>query len=134
MILPLLVLLLYFTVDTQAASALSYVPGIIAALASGVAMVLGAVNKIQLEGVKRVADATHTLSNSAMGQQLVTNLATMEALSVVLHRIAAGQGGVEADVEAAKAIDVRVAAAKKEYTEHLIKQAVVDATNDKTKG
>jgi hypothetical protein len=75
--------------------------------------------------IKKVADATHTLSNSAMGAQLLANVQNLEALGVLAHRFA--QNGVEADIAYAAAIDVRVEAAKEEYQDHIRKQAVVDS-------
>lgn len=78
--------------------------------------------------IKRVADATHVLSNSAMGAQLLANVQNLEALSVLAHRFAENKN--EADKAAADAIDVRVKAAKEEYQEHLKRQAIVDAIHN----
>jgi hypothetical protein len=111
----------------------AYAPASIAAFAAGVAAVIGAVNKRdigtvrkELVSVKHTGEATHTLSNSAMGAQLQVNVATLEALSVVLHRVAV-TSKEEADAAAALAVDVRVDAAKKVLQDHLTKQAVVDS-------
>jgi len=75
--------------------------------------------------IKKVADATHALSNSAMGVQLLANVQNLEALSVLAHRFAENNNA--ADIAAAVAIDVRVESAKTVYQEHLKQQAVVDA-------
>lgn len=107
-------------------------PGIVGAAFAGVAAVIGAVNKRDITAVKKevssvkaTTEATHTLSNSAMGEQMKSTLAALMALSVVQHRLAAN--GQEAEVAAAEAVDVQVEAARKLLQDHLTKQAVVDA-------
>jgi len=98
----------------------------IAAILSSVAVIIGSLNKSTIESVKKTGEATHTLSNSAMGAQLLSSIADKEALAVVLHSVAT-KSGVLSDLEAAAAMDVRVEAAKKLYQEHVRNQAVVDA-------
>jgi hypothetical protein len=105
----------------------------IAAILSSVAVIIGALNKTTIESVKKtgevtnkISDATHTLTNSAMGAQLLSAIEDKQALSVVLHSNAK-KSGVLTDLEAAQAMDVRVEAAKKLYQEHVRNQAVVDA-------
>jgi phosphoribosylanthranilate isomerase len=78
-----------------------------------------------VDDTQKVAVATHTLSNSAMGAQLLNNVQTLESLSVFAHRLA--ESNNPSDIAAAVAIDVRVEAAKAEYQEHVKKQAVVDS-------
>jgi hypothetical protein len=75
-----------------------------------------------------VIDKVHILSNSAMGSQLLSKVELLKALAVFAHRLA--ETGTEADVAAAKALDVRVIAAQVEYQDHLIKQAKVDAKGE----
>jgi hypothetical protein len=105
---------------------ISYFPGIIAAIGGGAAAIIGALNRRDVKSVKKTSEATHILSNSAMGAQLAINVELLQALSVQAHRFASltKQDG---DVATAKAFDVRVEGAKKLYQEHLTKQAVVDA-------
>jgi hypothetical protein len=110
----------------------AYAPATVAAIAAGIAAVIGAINQREITGVKKdltsvkhTSEATHTLSNSAMGQQLRENLATLQAWAVDRHRIAAN--GQEAEIAAAAAVDVKVEAARKALQDHLTKQAVVDA-------
>ena len=87
--------------------------------------VIGAWTAAKTSQVKKIAEATHTLTNSAMGAQLLTNVQNLEALAVLAHRFA--ENNNESDIAAASAIDVRVAAAKALYQKHLINQATVDA-------
>jgi hypothetical protein len=61
-----------------------------------------------------------------MGEQLLAGIADKQALSVVLHAIAA-KSGLPSDLEAATAMDVRVKAAQEKYQIHAKNQAVVDA-------
>src|ERR1700690_3356296 len=103
-------------------------PGIAAAINSvailGVA-VITAWTAAKAAAIKKVTDATHVLTNTAYGAQLLINGQNLEALAVLSHRFA--ESGGRADVDAAAAIDVRVEAAKAEYQMHLKQQAVVDA-------
>ena len=114
-------------------SPLIYFPGIIGAIASAAAVVIGAINKravgevkTELVSVKATGESTHTLSNSARGDLLLNKVELLQALSVQAHRLAEITKE-SADAAAAVACDVKVAAAKTEYQKHLTQQAVVDS-------
>ena len=76
--------------------------------------------------IKKVADATHVLTNSAMGEQLLANVQNLQAMAVLAHRFAENNNA--GDIASAVAIDVRVEEAKAKYQEHVKNQAIVDAT------
>jgi hypothetical protein len=76
--------------------------------------------------MKKVVDATHTLSNSAMGTQLKARVDAGKALAVALHRTAEMTGAV-GDKAAAAAADQNVVETQKVLDNHLTQQAVVDA-------
>lgn len=113
-------------------------PGIVAAFFAGIAAILGAINKgtitevkkdvvavkKEVVSVKATGEANHLLSNSAFGDQLKATLAALTALSISQHRHAAN--GLEAEIAAAKAIDVQVEAARIALDNHLAQQAIVD--------
>ena len=65
------------------------------------------------------------MCSSDLGAQLKMNVANLEALHVVLTRVAESSKQ-ESDIAAAKAIGVQVEAAQKLYDEHVAKQALVD--------
>jgi hypothetical protein len=83
-----------------------------------------------VDDTKKVAVATHVLSNSAMEAQLRMNVQSWTASSVMAHRLAeiTKQDG---DVAAAKAIDVVVKEQEAILQKHQLSQAVVDAENIK---
>ena len=74
----------------------------------------------------KVVQDVHTLTNSAMGKQLLDKVEMMQQQSVLAHRFAALTKS-EADIAAAQAIDIRVASLKAEYEQHQKNQAKVDA-------
>ena len=82
-------------------------------------------NSKAIAHVDKVAVATHELSNSAMEAQLLANVQNLEMGLVFARRLA--DTGTEADKAAAKALEIRVEAAKQEHREHQLKQAKVDA-------
>lgn len=90
-------------------------------------------NTVKLDSVKKTGEATHDLSNSAMGAQLLAAIEDKQALSVVLHAVAKERGTPEA-LAAAQAQDVRVETAKKLYNEHQRNQAKVDAKHEMEAG
>ena len=92
--------------------------------------VSGAYTLWKTQQIKKVADATHILSNSAMGQQLLSKVQILESLSVVAHRLAHTTNN-SADTAAADAIDVRVQSAQQDYEKHQQRQAIVDAAEGK---
>jgi hypothetical protein len=100
----------------------------LAAVGSTAAVIIGALNRSDVISTKKTGEATHVLTNSAMGQQLLDGIADKQALSVVLHSVASASGKAE-DLAAATAMDVRVKAAEAKYQQHQKNQAVVDATN-----
>lgn len=137
--MTLLILLLILLLGVEQPSVLSYVAQIITSVFAGIAAIIGAINigKInraerKIESVRKTGEATHELSNSAMGQQLLTNVELLAELSVQAHRFAAVTKEA-ADLATAQAFDVKVEAAKKLYETHVRKQAVVDATNTQSK-
>ena len=79
-----------------------------------------------IKSVQKTAEATHILSNSAMGEQLKQSLQFAIANSVTAHRLAVltKEAGDEA---AALASDVVVKQQAALLQEHLISQAKVDA-------
>jgi hypothetical protein len=101
------------------------ITGIFAAVGSTVATILGAMNRTDVLSTKKTGEATHILTNSAMGQQLLDGIADKQALSVVLHTLATNSGKPE-DLAAAIAMDVRVKAAEVKYQQHQRNQAIVD--------
>ena len=88
--------------------------------------IIGAWTAHKTSAIKKVADATHILTNSAMGAQLLANVQNLQAMAVLAHRFA--ENGNAADIAAAVAIDVRVEEAKAKYQDHVKRQAIVDAT------
>jgi hypothetical protein len=129
----------------------AYAPATIAAFAAGVAAIIGAINKRQLDSVKTdvatvktdvatvgtavasVKDdtvAVHTLTNSAMGAQLLVRVELLQAQAVQAYRIAAITKE-DSDLAMAKALDVQVDAARKIYQAHQVQQAIADFTGRK---
>lgn len=78
------------------------------------------------ENTEKIAIATHTLSNSAMGAQLQTAVDDARALSVVFHSIARDKPGDAAALAAAQAADVKVEQRIRVLQDHLQKQSIVD--------
>jgi len=76
--------------------------------------------------MNKTVDKVHTLTNSAMGKQLLDKVDLLKAMSVLAH--AATTPGNDAAKAAADAIDKRVESAIDEYTKHELKQAKVDAS------
>jgi hypothetical protein len=110
---------------------------IIAPIITGVGSCVAAVGSIvngwrltrtnkELKSVRKTGEATHTLSNSAMGEQIKTKLETFRAMSVIAHRLALVTG-TEGDHASAEALDVQVELVAKELSEHVARQAAVDA-------
>jgi hypothetical protein len=101
-------------------------------LISGVAFstfgtaILTVYGQFQLNKIKKTGEATHTLSNSAMGSQLQSKVETTQQIAVLSHRLAEYTKQPEAEA-AAIAADLKVLQAKQEYQDHLIRQAKVDA-------
>lgn len=83
-------------------------------------------NSKTLDHVETVAVATHVLTNSQLGVQILAKQQNLEVAAVFAHELAKLRGS-PADVTAAAALDIRVEAAKKEYEEHQARQAQVDA-------
>lgn len=100
----------------------------IGAISGAVATIIGALNRTDVKSTRKTTEATHILTNSAMGEQLLSSIADKLALSVILHANAA-KSGLQADMDAAMAMDVRVKAAEVKYQQHMQNQAVVDARN-----
>jgi hypothetical protein len=115
----------------------AYAPATIAAAGAGIAAIIGAVkNNRDIAGVKKslvkvekTSEAIHTLSNSAMGAQLLTKVELLQMLAVQAHRLAEVTKEA-ADAAVAQSFEVQVAAAKKVYQDHLMQQAVVDARKE----
>ena len=80
---------------------------------------------------KKVVDATHQLSNSAMGAQLQDAVDSALEKSVLQHRLAE-LTNADGDKAAAAAADLRVIAKKKLLYDHLANQAIVDANDAKS--
>jgi hypothetical protein len=87
----------------------------------------GARRDKKIESIKKTGEATHTLSNSAMGAQLKLNVEFAQSNAVILHRMA-DYTKTEGDAAAALAADVKLEAQKVIYQAHLVQQAKVDAT------
>lgn len=81
-----------------------------------------------LNKVRRTGEATHKLSNSAMGQQLKDKVAFAKQVAVLSHQLANFTKEQTAR-SAAMAADVVVASAELEYRNHLIQQAKADAAD-----
>ena len=81
--------------------------------------------KDKTDEIKKVADATHTLSNSAMGAQLKMNVQFATSDAVSKHRIATltNEAG---DIAAAQAADIVVKEQEDLLQRHVIAQAKVD--------
>jgi len=79
-----------------------------------------------LTKVKKVAVATHTLTNSATGAMLQAGLDDAMASSVLSHKLAelTNDPGYMA---AATAADIKIVQRRKLLQDHLIQQATVDA-------
>jgi hypothetical protein len=75
--------------------------------------------------MKKVVDATHTLSNSAMGTQLKAGVDAAKALAVALHRTA-DLTKTPGDQAAAAAADESALARQTVLDNHLRQQAIVD--------
>jgi hypothetical protein len=73
----------------------------------------------------KVVKDVHTLTNSAMGKQLLDKVDLLKAMAVLAH--SAAEAGNGSALAAAQAIDKRVEAAVQEYTQHQLNQAKVDA-------
>jgi hypothetical protein len=71
----------------------------------------------------KTLDAVHKLSNSAMAAQLRTKIELLEELTLMANRNA---GTDPQKLQAAEALSVRVAAAKRDYLQHLEQQKAVD--------
>jgi hypothetical protein len=105
-------------------------------LVSGIALstfgtaILTVYGQYTLNKVKRTGEATHMLSNSAMGVQLQTKLDMAKELAVMCRRLADYTKQPEAEA-ASLAAEVKVALARTELQEHLIRQAKVDAVGAK---
>lgn len=109
-----------------APSSWSFAAPIITATFAGIAVCFGAWNAHRIESVKKTAEATHTLSNSAMGGQILGKVQALTASAVVARRLAQVTNS-PADFANAAALDVQVAAAATEYQTHVSNQAVVDS-------
>jgi len=83
-------------------------------------------NAYQAGKIKKTGEATHMLSNSAMGEQKKLNVDFARRYAVQAHRIAEITN-VDADKVAAEAADVVVKDQEMIYQQHLINQAKVDA-------
>ena len=85
----------------------------------------------KLESVKKTAEATHTLSNSALGALLQGGVDDAKEKAVLCHRLAeiakAAGGDASGDIAAAVAADLKVEQRIKLLQAHLIQQAKVDA-------
>lgn len=105
-------------------------------LVSGIALstfgtaILSVYSQYVLNKVKRTGEATHALSNSAMGVQLQTKLDMAKELAVMSYRLADYTKQPEAKA-AALAADVKVALAQTELQDHLIRQAKADVVGSK---
>jgi hypothetical protein len=100
------------------------------ALATLFTAVLTTWQQFVLNKVKKTGEATHMLSNSAMGAQLQDKVDVYKELAVMAHRLADYTSDPEAKA-AAIACDVQVDKARLELREHLIRQAKVDAFGQK---
>jgi hypothetical protein len=87
--------------------------------------VLVAWNTWRQSKMAKVVRDVHTLTNSAMGKQLLDKVDLLKAMAV-MSRAAAVEGDVAA-IAAADALDNRVESAVQEYTQHQLNQARVDA-------
>lgn len=110
----------YSGVDAQ----LILIAGI--ALSSFGTAVLTVFQQYTLNKVKKTGEATHLLSNSAMGEKYKDKVEICQKLAVLAHRLAEYTKQPEADA-AALVADVDVEKAKRDLQEHLIRQAKVDA-------
>jgi hypothetical protein len=81
----------------------------------------------QAKRTQRIVRDVHTLTNSAMGDQLLGKVELLEAMLVLAQRLA--ESGTDADIAAADALAVRVESAKVKYAEHQLQQARVDASH-----
>lgn len=123
-----------FSESLQQVSPWAYAPATIAAIFAGVASIVGTIvthrksveNGQELAKVKKTGEATHTLTNSAMGAQLLTTVELLQAQAVQAHRIAA-LTHEDADEATAEALEVKVKAAQEVYQKHMTNQAIVDA-------
>jgi hypothetical protein len=111
-------LFLLFPLDSAAINSLALL---------GVA-IIGIINTRKLEAVKKTGEATHKLSNSAMGAELQGRVDDAEVISLLFHRIAQLSGNAPGDLEAATAADKKLEQRKKLLNQHLVQQAAVDAT------
>jgi hypothetical protein len=87
-------------------------------------------NAFQAEKIKKTGEATHILSNSAMGEQKKLNVDFAKANAVLAHRIAV-LTREEGDIDAATDADVRVKIQEDLYKAHLVQQAKVDAKDSR---
>jgi len=80
--------------------------------------------------IKKTTEATHVLTNSAMGEQLKTAVQFATSTSVLAHRLAAltKEAG---DAAYATATDIVVKEQQALLQKHLTAQAIVDAQADK---
>jgi ribose/xylose/arabinose/galactoside ABC-type transport system permease subunit len=103
----------------------------IAAIGAWQATKAAARDKI-IVSIKKTAEATHILSNSAMGEQLKTAVQFATSTSVIAHRLAdlTKEAG---DAAYATATDVVVKEQQALLQKHLTAQAVIDAQTDKDK-
>ncbi len=120
-------------------------PGIISSFFAGIAVIVGLFTKKEVSSVKKdvvsvkedvvsvkaTGEANHTMSNSAMTNQIKATVAALTALSISQRRHAVS--GQLADIAAADAIDVQVEAARKLLEEHQTQQAILDAKSGRGK-
>jgi hypothetical protein len=83
-------------------------------------------NAHQAGKIKRTGEATHLLSNSAMGEQKKLNVDFARRYAVQAHRFA-DMTNLDSDIAAAVAADVVVKEQESIYNQHLVQQAKVDA-------
>jgi hypothetical protein len=113
-------------VDPNVATAINSLALLGVAVISAWTAAKSAARDRKLESVKKTGEATHTLSNSAMGAQLKMNVTFARAAAVMARRLAevTKQSG---DTAAAAAADVQVIEQEAILQVHLIQQARVDA-------
>lgn len=84
----------------------------------------------QVASIKATGEATHILSNSAMGAQLKLNVSFARAVAVMAHRVATITKE-DGDLASAEAADIQVHDQEAILQLHLIQQAKVDARDAK---
>jgi hypothetical protein len=88
--------------------------------------IITAWNAYQSGKIKKTGEATHILSNSAMGEQKKLNVDFAKRYAVQAHRFA-DMTKLDSDIAAALAADIVVKEQEVIYNQHLIQQAKVDA-------